>query len=64
MFVIHRTVTAGNAFNLVIEIDENFVERQFAMQHNPARIERLSALHLAAFLQNQLQDVADVFIRT
>ena len=62
--VIHRAVAARNAFNLIIEIDENFIERQFAMQHHPARVERLGAFHLAALLQNQLQDVADVFIRT
>src|SRR5438309_15831 len=32
------------------------------MQHDPSCIERLGACHLAAFLQNQLQDVADIFI--
>src|SRR5581483_10562107 len=34
------------------------------MQHYPARIERLGAFHLSTFLQNQLQDVADILIRT
>jgi len=33
------------------------------MQHYSTRIKRLGALHLAAFFQNQLQDVADVFVR-
>src|SRR6266566_4002928 len=33
------------------------------MQHHATRIERLRVFHLAAFLENQLQDVADVFVR-
>src|SRR5947207_13137161 len=32
------------------------------MQHDPSCIERLGPCHLTAFLQNQLQDVADIFI--
>ena len=64
VFVIHRPVTARDALYLVVEIDQDFVERQFAVQHHPARIERFGALHLAAFLQNQSQNVTDVFVRT
>src|SRR4030095_1936772 len=63
VLVIHRSVAARNTLNFVVKIDENFVQRQFAMQHHPTRIERLRALHLTALLQNQLQDVADIFIR-
>src|SRR4026207_248836 len=33
------------------------------MQHYSTSIKRLSALHLAAFFQNQLQDVADILVR-
>ena len=33
------------------------------MQHHPARVERLGMIHLPALFQNQLQDVADVFVR-
>ena len=63
MLVIHGAVATCNALNLVVKIDENFVQRQFAMQHYPSCIERLGALHVAAFLQNQLQNVADIFVR-
>ena len=64
MLVIHRTVTACNRLNLVVKIDQNFVQRQLAMQHDAARIERLGMIHLPAFFQNQLQNVADAFIGT
>ncbi len=63
VLVIHRTVAARDALNLVVEIDQNFVERQFAMQHHATRVQRFGAFHLPALLQNQLQDVTDVFIR-
>ena len=33
------------------------------MQHDATRVERLGVIHRAAFLQNQLQHVADVFVR-
>ena len=63
MHVVHGAVAARKALNLVVKIHENFVERQLTMQHDSPRIQRLGALHMAAFLQNQLQDVADIFIR-
>ena len=50
-------------FNLVIKIDQDFVERQLAMQHDAARIERFGVVHLSAFFQDELQDVADVLVR-
>src|SRR5262249_14368050 len=39
MLVIHRTVAAGDRLNLVVEIDQNLVQRQFAMQHDAPSVE-------------------------
>ena len=49
--------------NLVVEIDQDFVQRQLAMEHDAARIERLGVIHRAALLHDELQHVADVLVR-
>ncbi len=59
VLVIHRSVTAGDALNLVVEIDQDFVQRQLAMEHDAPGIERLGVIHRAALLHDQLEDVAD-----
>ena len=64
MLVIHRAVTAGDRLNPIVKIDQDFIERQFAMQHHAPHVERLGVIHLAAFFQNQLQDVANILVRT
>ena len=63
VLVIHRAVTAGDAFDLVVEIDQDFVQRQLAVQHDAAGVERLGVIHRPAFLQDELEDVADGFVR-
>src|SRR5205807_109000 len=63
VLVIHRAVTAGDALNLVVEVDEDFVQRQLAMQHDAPRVERFRVVHQTALLQDKPEDVADVFIR-
>ena len=34
------------------------------MQHHAARVERFGVVHLSPLLQNELKDVADIFVRT
>src|SRR5438067_487929 len=63
VLVIHRAVTAGHALDLVVEVHQDFVQRQLAMEHDAAGIERFGVVHDSALFQNQLQDVADVFVR-
>ena len=64
MLVIHRAVTARDRFNFIVKIDQNFVKRQFAVQHYAPRIERLGVIHLPALFQNELEDVANILVRT
>ena len=49
--------------HLVVEIDEDFVQRQLAMEHDAAGVERLGVVHRAALFHDELHDVADVFVR-
>src|SRR5258705_10687760 len=64
VFIIHRSVTAGNAFDSVVEINENFVERNHAGQHHPARIECFGVIDDSALFRNQRHHVADILVRT
>src|SRR6478672_6602605 len=63
VLVIHRAVAAGNALNLIVEVDENFVQRQLAVEHDAPGVERLGVVHQTALFQDELEDVADVFVR-
>ena len=64
MLVIHRAVTARDRLNFVVKIDQNFVQRQFAVQHHAPGVERLGVIHLPALFQNELEDVANILVRT
>src|SRR5213078_1227970 len=55
--------TTGDALNLVVEVDEDLVERQFAVEHDAAGVERFRVVHEPALFQDELKDVAKVFVR-
>jgi len=44
VIVIHGPIAAGEALDSVMEINENFIQRQQAGQHDAARIQRLSVV--------------------
>ena len=64
MLVIHRAIPARDAFDAVMEIDQNFVQRSARGQHDAARIQRFGVIHDPALLRDQRHHVADVFIRS
>ena len=64
VLIIHRSVTAGDAFDAIVEIDQDFVQRQHAGQHDPPRIDRLGMIHCAALFGNQGHQVPDVLVGT
>ncbi len=49
--------------NFVVKVDQDFVQRQFAMEHDAAGIERLGVIHRAALFHDELEDVADALVR-
>jgi hypothetical protein len=56
--VVHRAVAAGDALQAVVEIDEDFVERQRAAQHDARGVERVGVVAGAALLHDEIEDVA------
>src|SRR5262249_13171163 len=63
MLIIHRAIATSNRLNLIVEIDQDLIQRQLAMQHHPARIERLSVIHHTALLVDRLKDAAKYLVR-
>ena len=61
-FVIERSVAPGDGFDLVVEVDKDFVEREDGGDHDPAGIDRVGALHNPAFVHHDLHDVADILV--
>ena len=64
MLVVHRPIAAGDRLYLVVEVHQDLVQRQLAVEHDAASIERLGVIHLAALFQNELENVPNVLIRT
>jgi hypothetical protein len=56
--VVHGAVTTGDALEAVVEIDENFVQRQRAGEHDARGIERVGVITGTAFLHHKVQNVA------
>ncbi len=54
VLVVHRAVAAGHALQLVVEIDQDLVQRQDAGEHHAALVERLGVVHLPALLHDEL----------
>ena len=63
LFVIHGAVAARDAFDAVMEIDEDFVQRDERRQHDAPVVERFGVVHAAALFGNEGHHVADVFVR-
>jgi len=61
--VIHRAKAARDAFDAVMEIDQDLVQRNQACQHHAARVECFRVIQIAAFLGDQRHHVTDVFVR-
>ena len=61
--VVEGTIAAGDGFDLVVEVDQDLVERQDRGDHDAPGIDRVGALHDATLLHHDLHDVADVFVR-
>ncbi len=61
-FVIHGAVAAGEGFDFVVEVHEDFVEGDEGGDHDAAGVDRLRVVHGAAFFHHELHHVADVFV--
>src|SRR5579863_2328194 len=59
--VVERGVSAGDGLEAVVEIENNFIQRQLVVQHDAIRGDVLESLLAATLLFNQGQDSADVF---
>src|SRR5512135_457464 len=61
--VIHRGVTAGGGLELVVEVENDLVQRQFVLEDDPCRRDELHLpLHTTPLLA-QLEDVSQIFRR-
>src|ERR1700761_5290652 len=59
--IVERGVAARRRFQAVVEIQNDFVERQFVQQQHPARADILELLLNPALFFQQLQYLADIF---
>jgi len=59
VFVVHGAVAAGHGLELVIEIDEDLGEGDGAGEHDAGVVDGFGVLEFAAFLHEELHDVAD-----
>ncbi len=64
MFIVHRSVPAGHAFDLVMKIHHDLVERDLGGQHHPPPVERVGFSDQTAFFHDELHHVTDIFVRT
>ena len=62
MFVVHAAVAAGDGFYFVVEVDDDFVERQAAGEHDASGIEAFGVLKDAAFFQDELHERTNIFV--
>ena len=63
VFIIHGAVAARHGFELVVEIHQNFRQRDGAGEHYAHVVNGLRIVHAAAFFQDKLHDIPDVFPR-
>src|SRR5512143_2653453 len=61
--VIHRGVPAGGGLELVVEVENDLVQRQFVFEDDPCRRDELHLPLHATPLLSQLEDVSQVFRR-
>jgi len=61
--IIEGTVSSGHRFDLVVEIDQDLVERQDGRDHDALGVDGVGRLHHAALIHHDLHDVADILIR-
>ena len=61
--VVEGTVAARDGFDLVVEVDEDLVERQDSRDHDAPGVDGVGALHDAALVHHDLHDVADILVR-
>ncbi len=61
-FVIHAAVATGDALDAVVKVNEDFVERQCALEHHAGGVEGLGVFEQAALITDEVHHVADVFV--
>ena len=59
--VVERGVAAGDGFQAVVKIEDDFVQRQFVVQHDAGGADVFESFLLAALLFDQLENSADIF---
>ena len=59
-FVVHGGVAAGDAFESVVEVDEDFVERHLAGEHDALGVEGFGLGEGAALVHDEFHHVADL----
>src|SRR5581483_2978680 len=59
--IVERGVSAGNGFQAVVEIENDFVERQFVLQHDARGAAVFEAFLLHALFFHQGENSADIF---
>ena len=57
--VVHGRIAVRDALERVVEVDEDLVQRQHAVQHHAVAVHRLRALQDAAAVQHDAHHVAD-----
>src|SRR6266481_4450159 len=60
--IIERSVAARNAFQAIVKIENDFVQRQFVGQHDARWRQVLEAFLRAALVLTKLQNAADRFV--
>jgi len=61
-FVIHGGIAPADTFQLVVEIDQNFIQRKPPRQHQAPTIQGLRFFQFAPFVTNQRHDVTQVLV--
>ena len=62
VLIVHAAVAAGDAFELIVEVHEDLIQRERAGEHHAVSVQRLRVLQDAALFRHQLHDVADALI--
>ena len=59
--IVERSVAARDGLEAVVEVEDDFVQRQLVVQHDARGTDVLESLLLAALFFDQLENSADVF---
>ena len=62
VFVIHAAVAAGDGFQFVVEVDQDFMHRNRGGDHDMGAVDAFRFRAHAALLHHQIHDVADVVV--